>query len=89
MGFKPKMDSPCVVCGNEVQSAEKGFQCDLCEQWEHVDCIRRSDRPNEAVYEALVKRPCKALLFMCTRCRQKGSITKRLMQHGSWPACAY
>ena len=36
-----------------------------------------------------MKRPCKALLFMCTRCRQKGSITKRLMQHDNELARAH
>ena len=40
-----------------------------------------SGRPDKAVHEALVKHPCKALLFMCAHCHQKGSIMRRLMQH--------
>ena len=78
--LKSNMDSPCVVCGKQVESLEKAFQCDACDQWEHVDCIRRNERPDEELYEALVRRPSKAILFMCTRCRQKGSIMKRIMQ---------
>ena len=73
------MEYPCVVCEKDVQSSDRGFQCDVCDQWEHVDCIRKSERPDEALYEELVKRPSKALLFMCTHCRQKGSIMKHFM----------
>ena len=55
--------------------------CDLCEQWEHVACMKQSDRPSEALYEAMVSCRSKALLFSCTACRKEGSIVKQLMKH--------
>ena len=73
------MDNGCVSCGKEVATDHKAILCDLCESWEHVECMRMGDRPSEALYEAMVSCRSKALTFTCTDCRKKGSITKRLM----------
>ena len=59
----------------------KAILCDLCEEWEHVACIRQSDRPSEALYEAMVSCRTRALVFSCTVCRKEGSIVKRIMKH--------
>ena len=75
------MTSQCVSCKNNVGVEDKAILCDLCEQWEHVACMKQSDRPSEALYEAMVSCRSKALLFSCTACRKEGSIVKRLMKH--------
>ena len=59
----------------------KAILCDLYEEWEHVACIRQSDRPSEALYEAMVSCRTRALVFSCTVCRKEGSIVKRLIKH--------
>ena len=51
---------------------------DVCEKWEHVECVRRPDRIEERLYTALMASPSKALLFCCTACRRKSSIVKQL-----------
>ena len=75
------MDNKCVSCKKEVAAEDKAMICDLCEEWEHVTCMRQSDRPTEALYDAMVSCRTKALIFSCTVCRKKGSIVKRLLQH--------
>ena len=30
------------------------MECDLCEGWEHVACVRQSDRLSHELYEALI-----------------------------------
>ena len=46
-----------------------------------MSCIRQSERPIEALYEAMVSCRSKSIVFACTSCRKRGSIVKRLMQH--------
>ena len=75
------MTSQCVSCKNNVGVEDKAILCDLCEQWEHVACMKQSDRPSEALYEAMVSCRSKELLFSCTACRKEGSIVKQLMKH--------
>ena len=77
----PSMDNKCVTCQEEVSSEDRAILCDLCESWEHVSCIRQSERPSEGLYEAMVSCRSKAIVFACTNCRRRGSIVKRLMQH--------
>ena len=72
------MEYPCVVCERDVGDKEKALQCEMCENWEHVDCI---ERPDDALYEALVRGRTKCLSFLCTRCRKKGSLIKQFMKH--------
>ena len=48
---------------------------------EHVACIKKSERPSKALYEAMVSFRSKAIVFTCTSCQKRGSIAKRLMQH--------
>ena len=74
------MDYPCVVCKEDVGNSDKAFQCELCEDWEHVDCIRECERPDSTLYDALVRCRTKCLSFICTRCRKKGSLVKQFMK---------
>ena len=75
------MEYPCVVCERDVGDKEKALQCEMCENWEQVDCIRECERPDDALYEALVRGRTKCLSFLCTRCRKKGSLIKQFMKH--------
>ena len=69
----------CITCKNQVRDEEPALQCDLCEGWEHIHCVKMCDRPSQACYAALVETPCKSLLFTCSRCRRKGTLARRLM----------
>ena len=31
---------PCTTCQVEVRDHDQAIQCELCEQWEHVECIK-------------------------------------------------
>ena len=75
------MEYPCVVCKGDVGDKERTLQCETCEDWEHVDCIRECERPDGALYDALVRCRTKCLSFICTRCRKKGSLNKQFMKH--------
>ena len=68
------MEYPCVVCKGDVGDKERALQCEMCEDWEHVDCIKECEHPNGALYDALVRCPTKCLSFICTHCCKKGSL---------------
>ena len=74
------MEYPCVVCKKDVGNDDKAFQCEVCEEWEHVDCIRECERPDSSLYDCLVRCRTKCLSFICTRCRKKGSLVKQFMK---------
>ena len=57
---------------------EMALACDICEEWEHVSCLRGPDKLDEALYTAVNNCRSKAILFVCTKCRKKGSLSKRL-----------
>jgi len=61
----------CVTCGQEVKEDDEALQCDLCEVWEHLTCIKLCDRPTNDCYAALSQSLCKSLVFTCTKCRRK------------------
>ena len=72
---------PCVTCKSEVEADHKAMECDLCEQWEHLGCVKECDRPSEELYAALVRcRGSKSIQYVCSRCRKKGSVTKRMLE---------
>ena len=79
--YRTTMENECVSCNNEVAGDHRAILCDLYESWEHVDYIRSSDRPTEALYEAMVSSRTKALIFSFSSCRKREPITKRLLQH--------
>ena len=74
------MENSCVTCSKEVGVEDRAMMCDLCEKWEHVECIRLGDRPTEALYTELVRCRTRSLVFLCTICRMKGSVMKRLVE---------
>ena len=65
----------CVSCKKDVEDDESAIECDLCDQWEH---IRSTERPTESMYQALMENRSKAILYICTQCTKRGSISKCL-----------
>ena len=63
--------------------------CDVCDKWEHVGCLRHSDKLSKELYEALKGCRSRAILYVCTRCRAKGSIIKCLHEYEVDSACAH
>ena len=57
------------------------IECDYCEEWEHVKCVKECSRPSEQLYQALVRcRSIKSTQFVCSHCRKKGSVMKRMLE---------
>lgn len=79
----------CGTCGRQVEPEQPALECDVCETWEHVECMRRPDRIEERLYTVLTTHPSKALLFCCTTCRRKGCIVKQLYKLQSELAVAH
>ena len=75
------VEYPCVMCRQQVEGTETAMECDLCERWEHMACIRQSDKLSEALYTALVGCYSKAIMYVCFGCHRKGSVAKRLLHH--------
>ena len=40
-------ECPCRVCRDEIANEDSSIHCDLCEQWNHIDCIGISIRKYE------------------------------------------
>ena len=70
----------CSSCKEEVTEDDKAMQCDLCESWEHMRCLRGPDKLDNALYDALTSSRTKALLYVCTSCGEKGSLSQRLFK---------
>ena len=70
----------CSSCKKEVTEEDKAMQCDLCESWEHVSCLRGPDKLDDVLYDALTNSRSKALLYVYTRCRAKGSLSQCLFK---------
>ena len=68
----------CGICGDEVGQEQKAMQCDMCETWEHVTCVRVPDRVDDILYEAITKCRSKAIVYCCISCRKGGSLIKRM-----------
>ena len=43
------IEYPCGICKNEVKQDDKSVQCDLCNKWNHIECVDVSS----AYYEKL------------------------------------
>ena len=71
---------PCTTCQVEVRDHDQALQCELCEQWEHVECIKVCDRPSLELYTVLSVSSSKAIVFTCTSCRRKGTLARRLAE---------
>lgn len=71
---------PCTRCETEVTDDVEALQCDLCSGWEHRVCIRECNRPSVELYTAITNSHTKAVLFVCSKCRRKGDVARRLFQ---------
>lgn len=75
------MDDLCVTCKNPTADEDEAMACDVCDKWEHVGCLRNRDKLSTELYEALKGCHSRAILYVCTQCRAKGSVTKRLHEY--------
>lgn len=73
--------NPCSVCNEEVKNEDKALNCDLCDTWEHQDCVRQADRLSEELYQNITLCNSRSIVFVCTACRQRGSLGKRLLKY--------
>ena len=71
----------CCTCGNTIEEEHEALICDLCSKWEHVRCVRHRERPSEALYQALVNCNIQCIMYICSCCRQRGTIAQRLFQY--------
>ena len=44
----------CVACQQPVGDSDQSLECDLCDRWELVTCVRQCDRLSEELYATLV-----------------------------------
>ena len=70
----------CSTCKREVLVEEEALLCDICEWWEHLQCIKEYDRPTAQCYNVLTESPSKSIAFTCSRCRRKNTLARRLFQ---------
>ena len=53
-----------------------------------MDCVKERDRPDEQLYEALVRcQTSRSILYVCSPCRKKGSIAKKFICNELELAC--
>ena len=71
----------CVTCKKAVDESQEAMSCDLCNQWEHVGCVRKRERPSQALYNALIECHTKTIMYVCTCCRRHGPVSQRLFQY--------
>jgi len=72
--------SKCSTCGRTVGNDDKALWFDLCETWEHQWRVREAERLNDELYECISTYSSKNILNVCTPCRNKGSLSTRLMK---------
>jgi len=72
--------SKCSTCGRTIGNDDKALWCDLCETWEHQWCVCEAERLNDELYECISTCSSKNILYVCTPCRNKGSLSTRLMK---------
>jgi len=72
-------EDTCVTCGEEVKEEYEALQCDLCEVWEQLNCIKVCDRPSHQCYVALAQSICKSPVFNCMKYRRKGTLVRQLL----------
>ena len=68
----------CGTCGYAVEPEQPALECNVCQRWEHVECLCQPDKIDEKLYAAFMASPSKALVFYCTTCRHRGCIVKQL-----------
>ena len=63
-----------------MEDADKAMECDFCNQWEHLACVRRRERPSEGLYQELMHCHIKSVLYVCSCCCRKGPMPQCLCQ---------
>ena len=68
---------PCSMCHEEVEDHDAALVHDVCEQWEHIECIKVCDRPSLELYTLLSVTSSKAFV----RVQHAGA---RVPSHVNW-----
>ena len=55
-------NTKCNICKLNVSASQKGLQCDLCNDWNHIKCSNISDKAYDAYIEE------KELPWVCKKC---------------------
>ena len=71
--------SKCSTCGEDVRSDDKALLCDICETWEHQLCVYEKERLSDELYQSVTACSSKSIMYVCTPCRNKGSLSMRLI----------
>ena len=73
--------SLCSLRNEDIHNDDKAMNCDLCDTWEHQDCIRRVDHLSEEFHCSITFCISKSIVFMWTACKHKGSLNKRMFKY--------
>ena len=73
--------SLCSLCSKEVHNNDKALNCDLCDTWEHQDCISQVDHQSEVVCHSIALCSGKSIVFVWTASKHKGSFDKKLFKY--------
>ena len=52
---------PCGVCKLKVNDNDDAVQCDLCDRWNHINCVEINKRKYEKLIKDLLPRYCPAI----------------------------
>jgi len=50
ISFTVMTQAPCASCKNNVKNVDPALQCELCGLWEHLSCMRESNKSSEEIY---------------------------------------
>ena len=52
---------PCGVCKLKVNDNDDAVQCDLCDRWNHINCVEINKQKYEKLIKDLLPRYCPAI----------------------------
>ena len=68
--------SLCSLCNEDIHNDDKALNCDLCDTWQHQDCIRQVDHLSEELHCSITFCISKRIVFVWTARKHKGSLNK-------------
>ena len=58
----------CAECSEEVKSADKAVDCDICKKWVHIKCGKVTNSLYGELKKATSGAVCLGVKFLCTKC---------------------
>ena len=83
-----KNDKHTKLCYRVMKVFNKVLNCDLCDKWEHQDCISQNDHHSEELYHSITLCSSKSIVFVWTASKHKGLLDKRLLKYDLETMCA-